>query len=88
MLEELIQQRTNLVIQRAHAKDTVEQLERALGQVNAVIQTLEAIAKADAEAHAERVIAEAKAEVERLAAVDATDPVLTAVPIVPPTPTD
>lgn len=49
-LEELKQQASQLIVQRSQAKDQVEQLERAIGQIGHTIQVLEAQAKADAEA--------------------------------------
>lgn len=52
MLDELKKQRDAIVMQRAAAKDQVEQAERALGQIGFAIQALEAEAKARAEAEA------------------------------------
>lgn len=45
-LDTLKAQQTNLVLQRAQAKDIVEQTERALGQIGHSIQVLEAQAEA------------------------------------------
>lgn len=45
-IEELKAQQTNLVLQRSQAKDVIEQVERALGQIGHTIQVLEAQAEA------------------------------------------
>lgn len=49
MLDQLKEARTNLVLQRAQAKDIIEAAERQLGVINGQIQVLEAQAKAEAE---------------------------------------
>ena len=49
MLDQLKEAQTNLVLQRAQAKDIVEAAERQLGIINGQIQVLEAKAKAEAE---------------------------------------
>ena len=52
-LEELKEQRTQLVLQRAQGKDMVENSEKGLAQIGFAIQVLEAQAKAQAEAPVE-----------------------------------
>lgn len=44
-LEELKQQRLELIVQRAQGKDIVDNAERQLGQVNYAIQVLESETK-------------------------------------------
>lgn len=47
MKEKLIEQRTQLVLQRAMLKDQLESNEKALGQVAFAIQALEAVEAAN-----------------------------------------
>ena len=46
-LEQLKSEQQTLVLQRAHAKDQVEQAEKGLGAIGFAIQVLEAQAKAE-----------------------------------------
>lgn len=63
MLEKLIQQRTNLVLQRSQSKDVIEALERQLQVTSGQIAVLEAL-EAEATEAAAKIESALKAELE------------------------
>ena len=70
MIEKLKSQQTNLVLQRAQAKDQIDAMERAIGQLGAAINALETAELLRVEAAA-KVDKEAKAKAAEEAAAKA-----------------